>query len=101
MTRNTVLAVKALVCGIFVLALFPVQANSARPDTRAYTCEQVVATVQQYQSMVWTTGPHTYDRIVAFRNYCRGTQVAEWKYAPTLNNPRCRIGYYCRERRFD
>jgi hypothetical protein len=76
-------------------------ALAQRPDTRQMYCAQAASLVQQQQSIVLTTGTHTYDRFVAYRNYCRGSQVGERAYAPTLDYPRCFIGYVCKERLFD
>jgi hypothetical protein len=85
----------------FALMAAFTNASAQRPDTRQMYCAQVATLVQQQQSIVLTTGTHTYDRFVAYRNYCRGSQVAERAYAPTLDYPRCFIGYYCKERLFD
>lgn len=82
------------------LVMFVIPAHAQRPDTRAYSCSQVVGTIKQYGSLVWTTGQHTYARIVSNRGYCKHGQVPEQKYAPTLDNPRCRVGFTCRERLF-
>ena len=84
-----------------LLVMVTAPANAQRPDTRVYNCGQVIATIKQYGSLIWTTGPTTYDRIVSNRSYCRHGQVPKQKYAPTLDNPRCRIGYTCVERLFD
>lgn len=83
------------------LAMLVIPASAQRPDTRAYSCGQVVATVQQYGSLVWTTGANTYDRIVSNQSHCRHGQVPRQKYAPTQDNSNCRIGYTCQERIFD
>jgi hypothetical protein len=88
------------VAALASIAVFS-QANAQRPDTRQMYCAQVASLVQERQSIVLTTGTHTYDRFVAYRSYCRGSQVAERAYAPTLDYPRCFIGYYCKERLFD
>ncbi|MEC9343443.1 MAG: hypothetical protein VYD64_06325 [Pseudomonadota bacterium] len=70
-------------------------ALAARPDTRAYTCAQGRGAVAQYGSIVMTTGPHTFARIVHNRGFCGPGQDTVLKVVPTLDNPRCRIGYTC------
>lgn len=76
-------------------------AAAARTDTRNHTCQEVTATVKYYEVIVLTTGPNTYDRFVAFPNYCQNAFKAARAYAPTLDNPRCFIGYRCVQRIFD
>ncbi|GIL00291.1 MAG: hypothetical protein BroJett030_01900 [Alphaproteobacteria bacterium] len=71
-------------------------ALAARPDTRAYTCDQGRAIVAQYGSIVMTTGQFTYDRIVHNRGFCGPGEETQLKVVPSLDNPRCRIGYTCR-----
>ena len=72
-------------------------ALAARPDTRAYTCEQGRALIAQYGSIVMTTGQFTYDRIVHNRGFCGPGEETQLKIVPSLNDPRCRIGYICRQ----
>ena len=84
-----------------ILVLAATQASAQRTDTRQHTCQQIYATVQHYGSVVLTTGPNRYDRYVGFQNYCQGSQVAHKAYAPTIDNPRCYIGFQCKERLFD
>lgn len=90
MTR-VLLAIVALAAG-----LAPAIAQN-RPDTRTYTCAQVNALVKHYMAAVLTTGPHTYLRVVSQGSLC-GPQTPKLVVAPTLDNPRCRIGYRCQEK---
>ena len=68
----------------------------ARPDTRAYTCAQNRGIVTQYGAIVMSTGPHSYDRIVLARNYCQPDEFLNKKYVPSIDLPRCFIGYVCK-----
>lgn len=74
----------------------PTPAN-ARPDTRSMTCQQAVATIKHYKSIVLSTGQYTYDRYVSQQGFCGPTQQTLLSVAPTIDNPRCRIGYRCVE----
>ncbi len=71
---------------------------AARPDTRAMTCEGAKAFIRGNGAVVMSTGQYTYDRIVAGIGYCDRGEEAVLKVAPTRDNPRCRVGYYCRDR---
>ncbi|MGI9400575.1 MAG: hypothetical protein ACR2O0_04915 [Rhizobiaceae bacterium] len=100
MKTSSIHLLNLIAISLLVLVMLEAPVHAQRPDTRSYGCGQVVSTIQQYGSIVWTTGPNTYDRIVSNRSYCKHGQVPEQKYAPTLDNPRCRVGYTCRERIF-
>lgn len=98
MRTTRLLAISTIAC---MTTLMAGHAAAQRIDTRAYTCGQISATVQQYQSIVLQTGNYTYDRFVAYRSYCQGSQTAHRAFAPTADNPHCFIGYQCKERIFD
>jgi hypothetical protein len=90
-----------LLFSVFAVALVvagsPGQA-SARPDTRAMTCEAARAFIRSNGAVVMSTGQYTYDRIVAGYGWCGPGEETELKVVPTLDNPKCRIGYICRDR---
>ncbi|MCB1456731.1 MAG: hypothetical protein KDJ48_01215 [Nitratireductor sp.] len=90
---------KSAVTGLLALSTLVLSAGSgfARPDTRNYACAEVQAAVRQARAILMTTGPHTYDRIVSGQGQCGPTQRAFRRYAPTLDNPKCFVGYYCIE----
>ncbi|MEZ5872718.1 MAG: hypothetical protein R3D32_12940 [Nitratireductor sp.] len=91
---------RALIVASATLAMVAGSAGdgfAARPDTRNYHCAEVQAAIKQARAILMTTGPHTYDRIVAGQGQCGPTQRAFRKYAPTLDNPKCWVGYYCIE----
>lgn len=85
-----------LVAAALILSTGADPALAARPDTRAMTCEQGRGLIAQYGSIVMTTGQYTYDRIVHNRGFCGPGEETQLKIVPTLNDPRCRIGYICR-----
>jgi len=96
--RNVTLRLTA---ALAMLALGTGSALAARPDTRAYSCSQVRGTVAQAGSIVLTTGPTTYARIVHNRGFCGPGETTQASYAPTLDNRRCNIGYTCIQNPFD
>jgi hypothetical protein len=61
---------KGLTTLMLVAALGAAASAQSRPDTRAMSCPQVQATIQNAGAIVLTTGQHTYDRYVASRAYC-------------------------------
>lgn len=71
---------------------------AARPDTRAMTCEAARAFIRSNGAAVMSTGQYTYDRIVAGYGWCGPGEETELKVVPTRDNPKCRIGYICRDR---
>jgi hypothetical protein len=71
-------------------------ALAARPDTRAMTCAAAQEMVRRAGAVVMTTGRWTYERIVASVRYCDYQEEAVLFVAPTLDNPRCRVGRICR-----
>lgn len=75
------------------MASLPAQ---ARPDTRSMTCAQAQAFIQQHGAVVMSTGTYTYSRFIADRRYCPHYEILEPNYGPTLDNPKCPIGYGCR-----
>ena len=78
----------------------PATAIAARPDTRTMTCEYAQAFVKQHRAVVMTTGPYTYARIVAGLGYCGPGEDVRLITAPTLDYPRCRVGYICQPNPF-
>lgn len=88
----------ALPLAAALLALGGDAALAARPDIRAYTCDQGRALVAQSGAVVLTTGDNTYDRIVHNRGFCAQGQEAIQELVKALDDPRCRIGYTCRDK---
>lgn len=76
-------------------------AHAARPDTRAMSCQQAQNLVRSRGAVVMTTGQYTYERIVSGLGYCESDEETAIMTAPTRDNPKCRVGYYCRTRLFE
>ena len=87
-----------LLVGSMLIGMTSLPAQARRPDTRMMTCEAARALIQQQGAVVMTTGRFTYDRIVSGRGFCDRGEETVLKVVPTLDNPRCRIGYTCRDR---
>ena len=68
---------------------------SARPDTRTMTCDYAQAFVKSSGSVVMSTGQYTYERFVYGRGLCGPREHTRLLTAPTLDNPRCRVGNIC------
>ncbi len=61
------------------------------------TCAQAQQMVQRSGAVVFTTGAYTYSRYVADVRFCDRGQLAYPQLGPTRDNPRCLVGYECRE----
>ena len=92
------LAFLLLAAGAAIVSMVPGEALAARADTRAMTCQQAQDFVRRNGAAVMTTGRHTYERIVSNQGYCEVDEITWLKVAPTKDNPKCRVGYYCRSR---
>jgi hypothetical protein len=70
---------------VLVAALGAAANAQSRPDTRAMSCPQVQATIQNAGAIVLTTGQHTYDRYVASRIYCEVPYTSRVATVQTLD----------------
>lgn len=80
-----------------VLAAMAAPAAAQRPDTRGFACGAIWPFIQANGAVVMTTGPRTYDRIVASRRYCQPDEVLQRHFGQAADNPRCFVGYVCRQ----
>jgi hypothetical protein len=96
-TSKTLAAASLLATSVITMPSLTGEAL-ARPDTRKMTCEGAQQFVRQNGAVVMTTGQHTYERIVSNQGYCDFDEMTWLMIAPTSDNPRCRVGYYCRPR---
>ncbi len=67
----------------------------ARPSTLELTCQGARHLVAAHGALVMTTGPGTYERIMANYGQCLAGETSRTFVAPTLDDPRCLVGYYC------
>jgi hypothetical protein len=100
--EKTLVGVATAVAGAaLLLGLMSVPAM-ARPDTRTMTCQYAQGFVRQNKAVIMSTGPYTYERFVANSvGYCGPQEQTRLLTAPTLDNPRCRVGYICETSKFD
>lgn len=90
--------IKALMLGAALV--MSIASAEARPDTRSMSCEQARDFVKKKGSAVMNTGPNTYDRFVASRQFCVSQkQFLLRAFVPTKDNKSCHIGYTCQEER--
>jgi hypothetical protein len=88
--------VKIISITVFIVLSFS-QFAQARPDLRRMTCAQAQHMVQRNGAVVFTTGPYTFSRYVADIRYCDRGQLTYPQLGSTRDNPRCLVGYECRE----
>ncbi len=82
----------------FAIAVFVAGQALARPDTRTMTCAQAQTMVQQFNSIVLTTGQNTFSRFVRGQGFCEPGQVTQRATAPTMDTKKCAVGFTCRDR---
>lgn len=75
-------------------------ANAQRPDTRAYHCQAIHASLAQYKTMVMSFSNTQYRRFVEGPGFCGPSQVIKQMYVPALDTPRCPMKV-CEEKIFD
>lgn len=87
---------------LFALAAalaLPSAAEAGRPMSTEMSCAQATALVSQRGGLVMSTGASTYERYVVSRTHCLAQQDTVQGFAPTLDDPRCPVGYLCIDRR--
>ena len=84
---------RTLLAGVALLIL--ASAAAARPATYAMTCAEAQALVAATGAIVMSTGQYTYERFVLHRGFCRHGEFLDRAYAPTADDPQCRVGYEC------
>ena len=84
---------------MIVLAL-SVHVTSAHAQTRPSTvnrpCSESRQLVLARGAAVLGTGAHTYDRFVRDVSFCAVAEYIQSAYVPSLDTPRCFIGYRCK-----
>lgn len=88
MIRPIGLAVACLVLGIS-------GAQAARVDSRKLSCNTAQLLVLERGSVVLATSTFLFYRYVADRSQCDRTQIIRAATAPTVDNPRCAVGFRC------
>jgi hypothetical protein len=85
----------AVICVSFVLP--GLAAAQERPDSTEMTCSQVSGLVASQGGAVVASGPNIYDRYVVDRSFCSPVEVTEPAWVTTRDQPRCFIGYTCKD----
>lgn len=91
--------IRVAIVGLMLVAGAVSAAAQSRLDTRKMVCQQAINTVINRGAVVMTTGPGTYERIVADERFCLMGESAERAFAQTRDTPRCFVGYYCGQAR--
>lgn len=81
----------------FVFALPGLAIAQGRPDSTSMTCAQTAGMVASQGAAVIGTGPNVYDRYVVSRAFCSPSETTEPAWVATGDQPRCFIGYTCKE----
>ena len=80
---------------MLVSALPPAASAQSRPDTQKMSCGEARSLVARYGAIVMTTGPGTYERIVASERFCLLGESARPALAISRDRGQCVVGYYC------
>lgn len=72
--------------------------TNGRPYAPTMSCAALVSLVGQRGSVVISTGPYTYDRVVRDRSFCPFEQTSAPEFAPTSDNRQCFAGLRCVDR---
>ncbi|MBX9932675.1 MAG: hypothetical protein K2Y56_14220 [Methylobacterium sp.] len=69
-----------------------------RPATPAMACAAAADLVTRSGAIVLTTGPFTYARFVRDAGFCSIAETTKPAFELTLDNPKCFVGYLCRDK---
>jgi hypothetical protein len=87
------------------LATCMISAGSAlaqeRPSALDISCGRAKSLVTSNGSVVLGTGPFTYELFVSGVRFCLRPQVTEPAWVRTADDPRCFVGYRCRDSDLD
>jgi hypothetical protein len=92
------MTIRIAVAALFMVSLGATSALAARQDLSQLTCGQGRSLVATSGALVASTGPNTYDRIVHNRGFCSPGQDLVQQFLKSLDEPRCAVGYTCRDR---
>jgi hypothetical protein len=65
------------------------------------SCRAAQGLVAAQGAVVFTTGPHTYERFVSGMRFCDRAETTEPGYAAAADTPRCFVAYRCKDRSAD
>jgi hypothetical protein len=97
MRRGRLAATRRLAAICFTFALPGLAAAQGRPNSANMTCAQTAGVVASQGAAVIATGPKIYDRYVVSRAFCTPSETTEPAWVATGDQPRCFIGYTCKE----
>lgn len=71
---------------------------NGRPSSLSMSCATLVSLIGQRGTVVISTGPYTWDRVVRDRSFCPSEQTSTPEFAPTSDNRQCFAGLRCIDR---
>lgn len=72
--------------------------GQSMPNSLNMSCASAQALVNSRGAAVIATGPNIFDRYVSGVRYCDVTQIVRPEWIATADNPKCFVGYKCRDR---
>ena len=88
---------KLFVAAAFVFGAMSAAQAQSRPNTTTMSCGEASALVSKSGMLIASTGPATFDRVVASRAFCTVSETLEPAFVATRDNSQCFIGYRCKE----
>jgi hypothetical protein len=82
---------------LFFLSVFVFTSAKAapRPDSRKFSCSDLVAIVEQNGAVVFAYGENLYSRFVSNGSYCAYGEIPLTAQIPSLDKEKCFVGYVC------
>src|SRR3954452_2431424 len=87
-----------LCVSLYSIAFATAVGAQGRPYTPSMACRAVAALVIARGAVVLGTGPNTYERIVVHGGLCTVEETTAPAWEPTADNPRCFVGYRCKDK---
>jgi hypothetical protein len=81
-----------------MLAFSTAAVAQGRPYTPSMPCREASALVTARGAVVLSTGPNSYERVVAHGGLCSVEETSAPAWEPTADNPRCFVGYRCKDK---
>lgn len=69
--------------------------SAGRINSNTLSCSGARLLVAQKGAVLMQTGRHTFDRYVRGIGYCAPGEYVDRAFVPTLDRPKCAIGYVC------
>jgi hypothetical protein len=67
-------------------------------DAPRLSCQALASTVAQQGSVIATTGPHMFERVVRDQGFCSQAETTAPVWVPTSDVAQCSAGYRCKDK---